>query len=272
MAPSQLEMDLPPASHMGILNQCDPQMPMNPPTPLPSMNYLPIELTPLVPLPMEQLSSYNAMSKILEDGVDGNIFDDSLPPSPLVLENPTGNGSPPTAPSDIGSPPPAASPNNLEAIDNPEGWNDESVEEILAEVGPAAASPNHLDGVDNSDGWNDESAEEILAKVGPAKSLKLYEKEWLKLSKFLKKDLTTYEPVESDYIRYFNFLRKAKKQKCSSLWTIASRLSNCHAVSYSSNCFQLIYMACDDLLFNYIFLAATLWRKSEEACKAYDDA
>ena len=212
------QMDMPPLSQMDplppkevqqIMDTCtsqDPQMPINPPTPLSSLSHLPLELTPMVPLPVEQLPPYDCLSNIIDD--EPALLDDVFL-SPLPAQNPIRTPLPSCTPA---SPPPRDSP-------------------LPPRTPSPLSSAAHSEA--NLQGWEDESVEEILAKVGPAKSLKVYEKAWLNLSRFLKKDLGSYEPSEGDYIRYFNFLRKAKKMKFSSLWTIHSSLSNCHAVSYS---------------------------------------
>ena len=83
--------------------------------------------------------------------------------------------------------------------------------------------------------WEDVSAEEIMLKVGPGKSLSLYEKEWARFGRFLKKELGSYEPIEDDYIRFCYFLRKAKTMKYSTLWSIHSRLRNCHARRFATD-------------------------------------
>ena len=81
-----------------------------------------------------------------------------------------------------------------------------------------------------------------MAKQAPAKSRDVYEKAWRNLASFLKKDLGRYEPIEGDYIRYFNFLRKAKKYKASTMWSMYSRVKNCHIVSSVNNCSLITYV------------------------------
>ena len=82
-----------------------------------------------------------------------------------------------------------------------------------------------------------------MANQAPAKSRDVYEKAWRNLASFLKKDLGKYEPQESDYIRYFNFLRKGKKYKATTMWSMYSRVKNCHIVSSFINDILIINIA-----------------------------
>ena len=74
---------------------------------------------------------------------------------------------------------------------------------------------------------SERSIEDILLKSIPPKSAELHQKTWKIFKKCSGLDDAT-NPIEEDYLRYFDFLRHEKKLKGSSLWTIYSRLNSVH--------------------------------------------
>lgn len=83
--------------------------------------------------------------------------------------------------------------------------------------------------------WEDMDAAEIMAGLAPIQSKGIYEKTWREFGEFLKQDIEQQEPCEADYIRFFNFLRKSRSLKGTSLWSMYSRLKNCHLRRYGTN-------------------------------------
>lgn len=99
------------------------------------------------------------------------------------------------------------------------------------------------------------SATEILEGLAPSKSVSAYKRYWMDFQMFLQKGLSRVdednfnldiddkddeevekeqEPKEEDYVRYFYYLKNTRKFKASSLWSIYSRLNNCHQRKFGS--------------------------------------
>ena len=211
--------DLPPVDDLPHAHDLAPAPVDNLP-PAPMNNLPPVPMDNLQPAPTHDLIS---MDDMLDDWPPKDIFltDDVS----LSQDRSSSQVSSSSTPSVV-----VPSPSAADKADNP------------VEAGTDSQALGSQD-----DNWEDISAAEIMLKVGPQKSLGLYEKEWLRFARFLKKDLGSYEPSEEDYLRYFYFRRVAKKMKCSSLWSIHSRVRNCHAVSFISN--SLIFIAMLIILF-----------------------
>ena len=234
--PTQMELPLPNDLHLSFPLPPADELPFVDEFPsindLPIMNELPAkdDLLPMDDLPpmdnLPRLDNLLAMDDLPFNFMD-EPFDEPSQTDILSQERTSSaaNNSDPTT-GNLDSPPvrnqdQAATatplPSAADGAHNPtEGGTDSQVE---------VSSPN----------WENVSAEEIMAKAGPAKSLNAYEKSWLNMGKFLKKDLGVYEPSEDDYIRYINFMRVAKKFKWSSIWSIFSRLKNCHQRRFASD-------------------------------------
>ena len=73
------------------------------------------------------------------------------------------------------------------------------------------------------------SVEDIIGDIGPSKSKKLYEKEQQNFRDFCQK---TTQPLEDDYLQYFDFLGRVKKFQASTLWTKYSMLNSASHLNY----------------------------------------
>ncbi len=75
------------------------------------------------------------------------------------------------------------------------------------------------------------SLDQLLMETLPQKSIERYKTSW-KLFRSHMKLSDDVIPNEEVYLRYFYYLRKEKKFKGSTLWSIYSRLNACHSRLY----------------------------------------
>ena len=105
---------------------------------------------------------------------------------------------------------------------------------------PASRSqfPRILEASSSMSSWRNKRASDILASGAPMKSKHLYEKTWNDFLEFINPDGATgkkgisEEPQEGDYVKFLHYLREGRKLKCSTIWSIFSRLNNTHQVRY----------------------------------------
>ena len=77
----------------------------------------------------------------------------------------------------------------------------------------------------------EKTAAEIRDEGAPKKSALRYEQAWVFFCDYRKqRDDGDGEPGEDIYTTYFDYLKNHKGMKASSVWTIYSRLNNCHQV------------------------------------------
>ena len=69
----------------------------------------------------------------------------------------------------------------------------------------------------------------ILNDLGPNKSKKAYDKEFSEFINFIQKNT---EPSESDFLQYFDTLRRVKHLKASTLWSKYSMLNGTYHIKY----------------------------------------
>ncbi len=97
------------------------------------------------------------------------------------------------------------------------------------------------DNMENDDGLTDdpipESLENIMLESMPKKSRKAYEKAWTEFRKDERINDGTM-PNESNYLRHFSKLRKERKLKGSTLWSMYSRLNAFHSSLYGKTRFS----------------------------------
>ena len=113
-------------------------------------------------------------------------------------------------------------------------------------------------------GWVRRSANEIMADQAPSNSRAVYERAWVLFGEFLERDVNQGEPTEEEYIRYFDYLRKAKNYKSSSLWAIHSRVKNNHQRRYGTDPkWKRIYMQLQSYEANYVVKTANVFSQDE---------
>jgi hypothetical protein len=88
-----------------------------------------------------------------------------------------------------------------------------------------------MDDHDNRDG-NLTDFQRILLRTLPAKSAEEYRKAWNLFRQFLGINDDQIVPNEQNYITYFDYLRRCRKFKGSTLWSIYARLNGCHQRLY----------------------------------------
>ena len=71
------------------------------------------------------------------------------------------------------------------------------------------------------------SVDDILLNSIPEKSVEQYKKSWQRFLSHMKINNETI-PSEEDYLRYLDYLRRERKLKGSTLWTIYSHLNGVH--------------------------------------------
>jgi hypothetical protein len=76
------------------------------------------------------------------------------------------------------------------------------------------------------------SVEELLMDSIPQKSIAIYKKTWSIFRNFLGTNNDDIAPSEKNYIQFFDFMRRKKKYKGSTLWSVYSRLNGCHSRLY----------------------------------------
>ena len=112
--------------------------------------------------------------------------------------------------------------------------------------------------------WVERSANDIMADQAPSKSRDVYERAWVLFGEFLNRDVNQSEPKEEDYIRYFDYLRKAKNYKSSSLWAIHSRVKNCHQRRYGTDPkWKRVYMQLQSYEADYVVKTANVFALDE---------
>ena len=67
--------------------------------------------------------------------------------------------------------------------------------------------------------------DEILNESLPEASKELYQKKWLQFMEFMGE---FRQPMETDYLQYFDYLHNEKKQKASTIWSTYSSLNSIH--------------------------------------------
>lgn len=71
----------------------------------------------------------------------------------------------------------------------------------------------------------------LLLETIPPKSAAIYRKSWADFYKFLRLP-EDQQPTEANYLFYFDYLRRTKKFKGSTLWTLYAHLNGCHQRLY----------------------------------------
>jgi hypothetical protein len=93
------------------------------------------------------------------------------------------------------------------------------------------------DDVNNSQTVDDRDAnltdfQTLLLRTLPAKSAEEYRKAWRLFRNFLGSNDDQIIPNEENYLYYFDYLRRLKNFKGSTLWSIYARLNGCHQRLY----------------------------------------
>lgn len=76
------------------------------------------------------------------------------------------------------------------------------------------------------------TAQEILNDINPVESKKRYEDHWKKFVEYSGMDSNMREPLEEDFLQYFDHLKRVKEYAASTMWSVYSMLNKTYQLKY----------------------------------------